>query len=298
MPLVGLFIPCYIDQFYPQVGLATVELLARLGVKVDFPQAQTCCGQPMANTGCTADAAPLARRFVEIFRRHEHVVAPSGSCVAMVRHHYEEYFPHGHPLAADYQRVRGATYELTEYLVDVLGITRLEGHFPHRVGLHQSCHGLRERRLGSSSEMVGQPFSKARMLLEGLSEISFADLTRPDECCGFGGTFAVAEEAVSTMMGRDRIHDHEQAGTEILTAGDMSCLMHLEGLLRRGKKPMRVMHIAEILAEATRSVSQSAGEGDKGMKGDVGMRADDEKSSEGKEEVVRTAVPTIGNRSR
>jgi L-lactate dehydrogenase complex protein LldE len=270
MPLVGLFIPCYIDQFYPRVGLATVEVLERLGVQVDFPREQTCCGQPMANAGCTADTAPLARRFVEIFRRCERVVAPSGSCVAMVRHHYEEYFPDGHPLAADYERVRAATYELTEYLVDILGITRLEGRFPHRVGLHQSCHGLRELRLAGSSELVGRSFNKARTLLEGFEGISFAELSRPDECCGFGGTFAVAEEAVSVMMGRDRIYDHEQAGTEVLTAGDMSCLMHLEGLLRREKKPMRVMHMAEILAEATRGQTRRGEE-------EMGRRGEEEK---------------------
>ncbi len=147
-----------------------------------------------------------------------------------------------------------------------------KGAFPHRVGLHQSCHGLRELRLASSSELVGQPFNKARSLLEGLTGISFADLTRPDECCGFGGTFAVAEEAVSCMMGRDRIHDHEQAGTEVLTADDMSCLMHLEGLIRRDRKPMRVMHIAEILVEATRSVPQPTEIGDKGMLGTWGRK--------------------------
>ncbi len=194
--------------------------------------------------------------------------------------------------------MRGATYELTEYLVDVLGITRLEGRFPHRVGLHQSCHGLRELRLASSSELVGRPFNKARSLLEGLTGISFSDLSRPDECCGFGGTFAVAEEAVSTMMGRDRIHDHEQAGTEILTAGDMSCLMHLEGLLRREKKPMRVMHIAEILAEATRFDPRLSADGDKGMKRDVGMGAAEEKESGGEEEIARPAGSAVGNRSR
>lgn len=252
MPKVGLFIPCYIDQLYPQVGLATVEVLERFGVAVEFPEAQTCCGQPMANTGCTEQARPLAQRFVEIFEPCDYVVAPSGSCVAMVRHHYHEYFPHGSEAAARYDRVRAMTYELSEFLVDVLKVDSIEGRFPHRVGLHQSCHGLRELRLGSSSELVTSPFNKARQLLEGLEGISFAELERADECCGFGGTFAVTEEAVSVMMGRDRIHDHEQAGAEILTAGDMSCLMHLEGIIRREKKPLRVMHIAEILAEATR----------------------------------------------
>lgn len=245
---VALFIPCYIDQLYPQVGLATVELLERLGVQACFPSEQTCCGQPMANTGCSEAARPLARRFFEIFKDYDHVVCPSGSCVAMVRHHYDEYLS-GEP---GFEELKHRTRELCEFLHDVLGLRQLPGTFPHRVGLHQSCHGLRELRLASSSELVALGFDKVRPLLESLKGIEFARLERPDECCGFGGTFAVSEEAVSSMMGLDRIHDHERAGTEILTATDMSCLMHLEGLLRRQHKPMRVMHVAEILATATR----------------------------------------------
>ncbi|HTI50411.1 MAG TPA: (Fe-S)-binding protein, partial [Planctomycetaceae bacterium] len=244
VPNVGLFIPCYIDQFYPQVGLATVEVLERLGVGVEFPEEQTCCGQPMANTGCTDVAAPLARRFVEIFKKYDAVVCPSGSCVAMVRQHYHEYFHHD----AEYERLRGRTYELCEYLTDVLKVGPPAIRFPYRVGLHQSCHGLRELRLGQCSELVGPAYSKARQLLEGIDGLTLFDLTRPDECCGFGGTFAVSEEAVSCLMGRDRVADHLQAGAEVLTAVDMSCLMHLDGLIRRDRKPLRVMHIAEILA--------------------------------------------------
>ena len=241
---VGLFIPCYVDQLYPDVGLATVEVLERFGCSVDFPEAQTCCGQPMANTGCVEEARPLAQRFVEIFSAYEHVVCPSGSCTAMVRHHYEEYF---HDNAA-YAELRTRVFELTEFLVDVLHVGPIGGRFPYRVGLHQSCHGLRELRLGSSSEVVGPAFSKARQLLETIEGLELVPLTRADECCGFGGTFAVAEEAVSCMMGLDRIHDHEQAGAQVMTANDMSCLMHLEGLIRRQKKPLEVMHIAQILA--------------------------------------------------
>ncbi len=244
MPTVGLFIPCYVDQLYPHVGIATVELLEKCGVHVEFPTAQTCCGQPMANTGCTELAQPLAEKFLQVFAPYEYVVAPSGSCVAMVRHHYEEYF-HGRP---EYEALRKKTFELTEFLTDVLKIEKLPGRFPYRVGLHQSCHGLRELRLASSSEIVGKAFGKAEQLLKGLDGIELVKLARPDECCGFGGTFAVNEEAVSCMMGEDRIHDHEKAGTQVLTANDMSCLMHLEGLIRRQKKPIRVMHIAEILA--------------------------------------------------
>ncbi|HWB10080.1 MAG TPA: (Fe-S)-binding protein [Pirellulales bacterium] len=247
-PRVGLFIPCYIDQFFPQVGLATVEILKRLGVAVDFPEAQTCCGQPMANTGCNAAARPLALKFFEVFKKYDHVVCPSGSCVAMVRHHYDEYLE-GEP---GFEELKRNTFELCEFIHDVLAVRQLEGTFPHRVGLHQSCHGLRELRLGSSSEIVGESYNKVRALLASLEGIELTRLQRPDECCGFGGTFAVSEEAVSSMMGLDRIHDHEQAGSEILTAADMSCLMHLDGLIRRQHKPIRVMHVTEILAAATR----------------------------------------------
>ncbi len=248
MMRVGLFVPCYVYQLYPRVGLATVDVLERLGVEVVFPKAQTCCGQPLANAGFTEEAAPLAERFVEIFGDFEAVVAPSGSCVAMVRRHYEGLLGASVRLG----RLRTRTFELCEFLVDVLRLDGLEGHFPHRVGLHQSCHALRELRTGTSSERVGPPRDKVRTLLSSLGGIEFAELTRPDECCGFGGTFAVEEEDVSCMMGLDRIRDHEQAGSEVLTSVDMSCLMQLEGLIRREKtpKPPRVMHVAEILAAA------------------------------------------------
>jgi L-lactate dehydrogenase complex protein LldE len=244
MPHVGLFIPCYVDQLYPRVGMATVELLERFGCTVDFPEQQTCCGQPMANTGCVDDAKPLARKFVEIFHRYEYVVAPSGSCAAMIRHHYDELLPGESRLLP----LKRKTFELCEFLTDVLKVDHIDVRFPYKVGLHQSCHGLRELRLGSSSEMNVPRFSKARQLLDLVDGIEVVPLQRADECCGFGGTFAVNEEAVSCMMGQDRIYDHEQAGAEVLTANDMSCLMHLSGLIRREKKPLRVMHIAEILA--------------------------------------------------
>lgn len=249
MPHVGLFIPCYIDQLYPNVGMATVEVLERLGVTVDYPEAQTCCGQPMANTGCTDQAAPLAKHFYSIFQKYDYVVCPSGSCTSMVRHHYDDYFVGDAAFDAFKHRV----YELSEFLVDVLKIDHIEGSFPHQVGLHNSCHGLRELGLGKSSERVGPAMNKAKQLLAGLSGIRFSELTRPDECCGFGGTFAVSEEAVSCMMGNDRVHDHEKSGTEVLTANDMSCLMHMQGLILRQKKPLRVMHFAEVLAEAMKN---------------------------------------------
>jgi L-lactate dehydrogenase complex protein LldE len=243
---IGLFIPCYIDQFYPHVGMATVAVLERFGAQVDFPEEQTCCGQPLANAGLHADARPLAERFLRIFSGYDYIVSPSGSCVAMVRHHYEQILGGSDELHS----VAHKTFELCEFLTDVLKVDQLPGRFPHRVGLHQACHGLRELRTGSSSELVGPAFNKPRQLLDSLEGIQLTELRRPDECCGFGGLFSVTEEAVSCMMGEDRIADHEQAGTEVLTSTDMSCLMHLEGLIRRHRKPIRVMHLAEIFIAA------------------------------------------------
>ena len=244
---VALFIPCYIDQFYPNVGLATVEVLEHFGIEHEFPEAQTCCGQPMANSGFDDQARPLAERFVEIFDGYDYVVAPSGSCVSMVRNHYSALLDHDDRRA---DAVRSGTLELSEFLTQVVGVERFAGSFPHRVGIHQSCHGLRELRLGPSSETRTLREPLLQNILQTLDGISFAELSRQDECCGFGGTFAVAEEAVSCMMGEDRVNDHLQAGTDVLTAGDSSCLMHLQGIIRRQNHPIRVLHFAEILAEA------------------------------------------------
>lgn len=241
---VALFIPCYIDQLYPDVGLATLEVLERFGCEVVYPDQQTCCGQPMANTGCADAARPVAQHFERTFRPYEYVVGPSGSCVAMVRRHYEGLITD----RAAHDALAAKTFELCEFLTDVLGVDRVEGAFPHRVGLHQSCHGLRELSLGSGSELHVPPFNKTRRLLGSLEGIELVELERQDECCGFGGTFAVSEEAVSTLMGDDRLDDHQRAGAQVITAGDMSCLMHLDGLIQRQGRPLRVMHVAQVLA--------------------------------------------------
>jgi L-lactate dehydrogenase complex protein LldE len=248
---VALFIPCYVDQFYPEVGMATVQVLESFGVDVCFPEQQTCCGQPMANSGCMPEARPLAEKFVETFTDFDYVVSPSGSCVSMVRNHYDHLVsPHDQQAAT----VRRQTLELSEFLLQVLHLQSVPGSYPHRVGLHQSCHGLRELRLGPCSESMTPRQSLLQQLLGGFTGISFSQLQRRDECCGFGGTFAVAEEAVSAMMGEDRINDHLQAGTEVLTAGDMSCLMHLDGIIRRRKLPIKVLHYAQIMAQAMQQV--------------------------------------------
>ena len=242
---VGLFIPCYIDQFFPQVGMATVEVLSRFPeIEIDYPTEQTCCGQPMANTGCLDDTRPLAERFVKIFSDYDHVVCPSGSCVSMVRNHYESFFH------ADerFERMKTRVWELCEFLTDVMHVSSLPHPFPYRVGLHSSCHGLRELRLGPCSELMVERPNKVRQLLKMVPELELVELQRVDECCGFGGTFAVAEEGVSVMMGADRVADHLQAGAQVMTATDTSCLMHMDGIIRRRKQPLVIMHVAEILA--------------------------------------------------
>lgn len=242
---VGLFIPCYVDQFFPQIGMATLEILAEHGeLEVEFPEQQTCCGQPMANTGCLDDTRPLAEKFVGLFHEYDAIVSPSGSCVSMVKHHYASYFQ------ADtrYEHIKQNIWELSEFLVEVLQVQKLTKPFPHKVGLHSSCHGLRELRLDACSERMGQQQSKVRKLLAMVPEIQLVELSRQDECCGFGGTFAVAEEGVSIMMGSDRIQDHLDAGAEIMTATDSSCLMHMQGIVSRRKLPLQTMHIAEIIA--------------------------------------------------
>ncbi len=242
---IGLFIPCYVDQFYPHVGMATVAVLQRYPeLEISFPEAQTCCGQPMANTGCLDDTRPLAERFVDVFADYDHVVSPSGSCVSMVRNHYGGFFQSNQV----YERLKGRVWELCEFLVDVLQVTSLPAPFPHRVGLHSSCHGLRELRLDACSERNGDQQSKVKRLLRMVPEIELVELQRPDECCGFGGTFAVAEEGVSVLMGADRIQDHLDAGAEVMTATDASCLMHLDGIIRRRGQSLATMHVAEILA--------------------------------------------------
>ncbi|MCE9616462.1 MAG: (Fe-S)-binding protein [Lentisphaerae bacterium] len=241
---IGLFIPCYMDQMYPAAAMATVAVLEAQGVAVDFPRAQTCCGQPMANSGCTRDAAKLATRFVDIFAPYEYIVCPSGSCTAMVRHHYHGLVPDSESA----RRVCAHTYELCEFLVDILKVERVQARFPHKVGLHVGCHGLRELRLGRASERMDAPYSKVERLLRGVDGLELVTLSRPDECCGFGGTFAVQEEAVSCRMGRDRVADHARAGAEFIVSTDSSCLMHMAGLISREGPALKVLHVAEVLA--------------------------------------------------
>jgi len=237
-----LFIPCYIDQFYPDVGVNTLQLLERLGLEVRYPENQTCCGQPVANAGFEKESMKAAVHFAGQFQEFDYVVSPSGSCVYHVKHHYDIV-----PDSDAIEKVRANTWELSDFLVNVLKVTDVGAVFKHKVGLHQSCHGLRGLRLGKSSELVGDNYSFCTELLNHVKGLELMDLIRSDECCGFGGTFSVTEAPLSVKMGADRIQDHLDNGAEVITATDMSCLMHLDGIIRRRKLPIRIMHIASIL---------------------------------------------------
>lgn len=245
---VALFVPCYVDQLRPSVGLAALDLLEEAGFDVAFPRDQTCCGQPFATAGDSASARALAERFVRVFGKYDHVVTPSGSCAATVRNH------HAALLGDDVDGVAARTHELCEFLVEVAGVERLEGRLELRVGLHSSCHALRGLRLGTPSESREPPRrDPARALLSSLTGVELVELERADECCGFGGIFCLDEEAVSCRMGLDRLADHERAGAEVVTSTDVSCLLHLAGLARRRTLPLRTLHVAELLAERSRA---------------------------------------------
>ena len=218
---IGLFVPCYIDAFFPEVGIATLELLERLGQEVVYPRDQTCCGQPMANSGFNAECADTEALFVRNFSGFDYVVAPSGSCV----HHVRDNFDAIEQTAA-VKEVRARTFEIVEFLHDVLKVDTFPwARFPHRVGLHNSCGTLRRLKHASPSELH-EPY-------------------------GFGGTFSVFEEVVSTKMGYDKVSDHAHAGAEYIVSADTSCLMHQQGCAERIGVPIKFIHIAQILNGAS-----------------------------------------------
>ncbi|MEU0685647.1 (Fe-S)-binding protein [Streptomyces uncialis] len=247
---VALFLTCVNDTLYPGTGRAVVRLLAGLGVDVDFPLGQTCCGQPQYNTGYRRGTEPMARRLAEVFRDHDAVVTPSASCAAMVREMYPRLGERaraegrGDALATALAPVAGKTYELTEFLVDVLGVTDVGAWYPHTVTYHPTCHGLRALRLGD----------RPLRLLRAVRGLELVELPGAEECCGFGGTFAVKNPEVSVAMGTDKVRGAEGTGAEVLCAADNSCLLHLGGLLRRQGSRMRPVHIAEILASTREEV--------------------------------------------
>ena len=237
---VALFATCFNDTMWPETPKATVRLLERLGCRVEFPAAQTCCGQMLTNTGYAGEAVPLVRRFVDVFGAYDAVVAPSGSCVGSVRDQHAMVARHAgdEGLAGEVERVAPRVHELSEFLVDVLGVTDVGAWFPHRVTYHPTCHSLRMLRVGD----------KPLQLLRAVEGIDLVDLPGAEECCGFGGTFAMKNSDVSVAMGTDKAAHVVETGAEVVVAGDNSCLMNIGGALTRQRAGVRVMHLAEILA--------------------------------------------------
>ena len=241
---VALMVTCINDALFPDVGRAVVTLLRRLGVDLDFPQAQTCCGQPMINTGYLDEALPPLRSFVKAFDGYDAIVTPSGSCAGSARHqhaivaqrHAERSSETG--LVAAVERTAPRTYELTEFLVDVLGVTDVGAYFPHRVTYHPTCHSLRMLGVGD----------RPTTLLRAVRGLDLVELPRAEECCGFGGTFAVKNADTSVAMVTDKARHVRDTGAEVLVAGDSSCLMNIGGALSRQRAGVRVMHLAEVLA--------------------------------------------------
>ncbi|NMC69734.1 MAG: (Fe-S)-binding protein [Myxococcales bacterium] len=228
---VGLFVPCFVDAFRPRAARATVELLERLGVQVEFPAAQTCCGQPQFNAGLVEEARELAGRFCRVFEPYDAVVAPSGSCVAMVRHHYAALVGTT-PVAA-------RTFELCEFLVERLGVVDVGARLPGRAALHVGCHQRRELRAAGPAER----------LVDAVQDLERVRVASDEWCCGFGGTFSVKFPEISTEMGRRKLEPIRAAEVDWLVSTDVSCLLHLEGLLaREGRDRPRALHVAEVLA--------------------------------------------------
>jgi Fe-S oxidoreductase len=245
---VALMVTCVNDAMFPDTGRAVVTLLRRLGVDVEFPMAQTCCAQPMVNTGYVDEAVPVVRNFVEAFEGYDAIVAPSGSCAGSVRHQHALVARRAGDsgLEAAVAVTSPRTYKLSEFLVDVLGVVDVGAYFPHRVTYHPTCHSLRMLRVGD----------RPLQLLRAVRGIQLADLPAAEECCGFGGTFAMKNAATSVAMGSDKARHVRDTGAEVLVAGDNSCLMHIGGVLSRQQAGVRVMHLAEILA-ATESTAES-----------------------------------------
>jgi L-lactate dehydrogenase complex protein LldE len=246
---VALLVTCVNDAMFPDTGRAVVDLLTRLGVDVDFPEAQTCCAQPMVNTGYLDEAVPVVRTFVDAFAGYDAVVTPSGSCAGSARHQHGIVARRSGDvgLEAAVAELSPKVHELSEFLVDVLGVTDVGASFPHRVTYHPTCHSLRLLGVGD----------RPRRLLEAVQGLTLVDLPAADECCGFGGTFALKNADVSVAMGADKARHVRETGAEVLVAGDNSCLMHIGGVLSRQRSGVRAMHLAEILASTDSSVERT-----------------------------------------
>jgi L-lactate dehydrogenase complex protein LldE len=240
-PRVGLFVTCLVDLFRPSVGFAAIKLLEDAGCVVEIPDLQTCCGQPAYNSGDRADTKDIARAVIEAFEGYDYVVAPSGSCAGMIKEHYGELFADEPAWAQRAAHLKHRTYELVSFLVDVLGVTHVDAHYPGTITYHDSCSGLRE--LGVKQ----QP----RTLLRSVDGLALAELPGAEVCCGFGGTFCIKYPEISNRMVEDKTADIGRTGADTLLAGDMGCLLNMAGKLKREGSAVRVRHVAEVLADMT-----------------------------------------------
>ena len=236
---VTLFIQCLVDGIYPEAGEAMVKIFRKLGIDLICPTTQTCCGQPAFNAGYRREAGIAAKRFIDIFEAAEVIVCPSGSCVTMVRHHYPQLFDDDDPWLRRAKQVAAKIYELTEYLVDVLGVEDLSARYDGKITYHDSCHLLRNLRIQS------QP----RKLLSKVSGAKFIEMYDADRCCGFGGSFAVKYADISSAMVTDKVNNIIASGADTVVGCDMGCLMNIQGMLNRMGSDIKIMHIAQILAE-------------------------------------------------
>ncbi|MCX6621761.1 MAG: (Fe-S)-binding protein [Acidobacteria bacterium] len=235
---VSLFVTCLIDQLFPRAGLAMAEVLERLGYEIDFPEAQTCCGQPAFNSGYRDEARTVASYFLDVFGGAERVVVPSGSCAAMIKHHFEELFEKDPARKAQAQAMAARTWEFSEFLTDVARVEDVGARFEGVVTFHDSCHGLRELHLKQGP----------RRLLGHVRGLTLREMTAAEECCGFGGTFSVKFPEVSGGMVRTKIDSIVETGADTVVAIDSSCLMQIRGAMSRAGLPVRTMHLAEVLA--------------------------------------------------
>ena len=235
---VSLFVTCIVDQVFPQVGIAITEVLERLGYQVDFPAAQTCCGQPAFNSGYPEEARTIARHFLDVFRDAEYIIVPSGSCASMISHHFADIFEHDPKLLPEVHALEPRVWEFSRFLLEVAGVEDVGARFDGVVTYHDSCHALRELRIKAGP----------RKLLANVQGLTLSEMDIAEECCGFGGTFSVKFPEVSGAMARTKIDSIQKTGASTVVSIDSSCLMQLQGVIDRAGLPIRTLHLAEVLA--------------------------------------------------
>lgn len=236
---VDLFVTCLVDQLFPEVGLATVKLLCHLGVSVEFDDHQTCCGQPAFNTGYPEEARCVGRRLLHHYADSEAIVVPSGSCAAMIKKHLPSLFEEDSYERAEMESIGDRTFELSDFIVNKLGVTSTGACFKERVTFHDSCHQLRELGI----------FEQPRTLIRSVEGIEFIEMENSTRCCGFGGTFSVKFPELSSAIGSDKVRWIQESGARYVVGADVSCLMHIDGLMRRAQLPVSTMHLAELLTK-------------------------------------------------